>query len=250
MSRANVENRLKDGSEESFSDWLYWTCMLQSLVNTMFERGGSMSVRGLEIEISSLKAGKSETLTHLFGAVVKSVGGREAHKALPTSSQYARQEEVEELKATVSQLKSLIQASKDEGAEATGEQMSMEQEIENIFREAHYEKLYDVLASDRKAVLDILCRRTAKGDIGLDTDDGKQIWRTVVDFHSDNYQKELNSVYSRLADCSGNALLKSIHVFIYNALFAISGGVTADVEAGYWAADRYVRHILSRQLFT
>jgi hypothetical protein len=222
---------------------------LLSFVHAMVEHGGTTWAPLVSVlQKFLLEAGKAETQIHLFGAEVRHFGGRETHEALPASSQYARRE-FEELKERVSQLESLMQASKDERAEVTGAQMNMEQEIENIVREGPYERLYDVLASDRKTVLDVICRRTAKGDISLDTDDGKQVWRIVVNFHSDNYQKELNSVYSRLADCSGNALLKGIHGFIYNALFAVSGGVTADVEAGYWAADRYARHLLSRQLF-
>jgi hypothetical protein len=154
------------------------------------------------------------------------------------------------LEAENAQLKSLLRKYGDhQHLGTTSEQIVVEEEIDKILRERSYENLNGMLEVDRENVLDLLCKKTEEGEISLRTEEGKQIWQNVLKFHADRYgEKEIDSIYPRLAECSRTEFQRHIHELIYDALFAVNGGANADFDAGYWAADKYAKYSLNRRI--
>jgi len=124
--------------------------------------------------------------------------------------------------------------------------LDIEKEIDNILKEKNYLKINELLDQDKEKVIDILCKKTRQGKIDLNTNEGQDIWRNVIKFHKDQNQN-VDPIYSKLAECSRNERQKRLHNFIYNALFAINGGMNASFEAGYWAADKYAKYSLEKR---
>ena len=133
-------------------------------------------------------------------------------------------------------------------AAAQGEQNTMEREIDSMIREQSYEELPELLDRDREKVVDILCDRTIDNTISLTTDEGKLVWRQVVVFHQDRYPNEVDSVYAKLVKCSRDDALTGIRAAIYEGLFAFFGGTTANVDTGYWVADKFAKRVVRKQL--
>jgi len=126
---------------------------------------------------------------------------------------------------------------------------SMEEKINKVLSEKSYKEFARLLESDKEAVLDVLFNKTEEWEIDLETEEGKQVWRTVVEFISDKgNQKELDSVYFRLAECSRSKYRKGWNEFIYDALFAINGALSADPRDGFWLADRYAKRSMSKRV--
>jgi hypothetical protein len=124
--------------------------------------------------------------------------------------------------------------------------LDIEKEIDNILKEKNYLKINELLNQNKEKVVDILCKKTHQGKIDLNTSEGRDIWRNVIKFHKDQNQN-IDPIYSKLAECSRNERQKRLHNFIYNALFAINGGMNASFEAGYWAADKYAKYSLEKK---
>jgi regulator of replication initiation timing len=180
--------------------------------------------------------------------VVVYTSGGETPEDLPAPSRRLA-EENERLREENAQLRSLLGRHDDQHPETTGERIDVEEEIDRILREKSYGKLNFMLDLDRKSVLDALCMKTKEGRISLKTQQGKQIWQNVTEFYSDRYgEKEVNSVYSRLAECSRTRFQKGSNEFIYDALFAIHGGANADFRAGFWLAGKYAKRSLDRRI--
>jgi ActR/RegA family two-component response regulator len=117
--------------------------------------------------------------------------------------------------------------------------LGVSEEIERILRDKTYEDLDSVLKRDRKSTLDILYKKTKDKAIDLKTEDGRQIWQPVIQFHKDaGHGEEINSIYSKLAEYSETKLDQ----VIYDILFTINAGVTADIRAGFWLADKFANH--------
>ncbi len=57
----------------------------------------------------------------------------------------------------------------------------------------------------------------------------------------------MKSKVDRLNDALAKGRWGKFHLWIYDALFGLVGGMTADVDAGYWAANKYARRVLRRR---
>ena len=124
--------------------------------------------------------------------------------------------------------------------------LDMEKEIDSILKEKNYIKLNELLNQNKEKVVDILCKKTRQGKIDLNTSEGRDIWRNVIKFHKDQ-NRNIDPIYSKLAECSRNERQKRLHNFIYDTLFSVNGGMNASFEAGYWAADKYAKHSLEKR---
>jgi len=153
------------------------------------------------------------------------------------------------LKTENAHYKSLLREQSQEFAAVASNTRSMEERINSILNGESYEKLDDLLDFDRDQVLDILCSKTAEGEINLETETGMQTWQSVVNYFESNCDSgEVQSIFYKLAECSRKELRTRANEFIYDVLFALNGGVNADIDAGYWAADKYAKFILKRRV--
>jgi DNA-binding NarL/FixJ family response regulator len=117
--------------------------------------------------------------------------------------------------------------------------LGVSEEINRILHDKTYEDLGTVLKRDREGTLDILYKKTEEKEINLKTKEGKQIWQAVIQFHKNGgYGEEIDSIYSKLAEYSETKLDQAI----YDLLFTINAGVTADIRAGFWLADKYTNY--------
>jgi hypothetical protein len=156
---------------------------------------------------------------------------------------------IEQLEKRVSLLESPHSEYVTDEAQSREQRANMEGEINKILNEKSYREFARFLESDKDALLNVLYDKTEDLEIDLGTEEGKQVWRTVVEFISDKgNQKELDSVYFRLAECSRSKYRKSWNEFIYDALFAINGALSADPRDGFWLADRYAKRSMSKRV--
>jgi len=117
--------------------------------------------------------------------------------------------------------------------------LTLETEIDGILCRKTYEDLYNVLKRDRENALDILYKRTEEKVIDLKTEDGKEIWKIIIQFHkSEGYAGEIDSICSKLTEYSETKFDK----VIYDILFTINASVNADIRAGFWLADKFTNH--------
>lgn len=214
---------------------------------------------------------KTDVVCILYDLVITGSGLQQASKAIKQKygcesvavvlliypdSDYPEQRQAEIVKRTqaifpseVIQVVEDYRKDVDEYLETTGEPTDMEEEIDRMLYEKSYRKLNLMLRLDREDALDVLFRKTGEGEISLETEEGKQIWQNVIKFHLDRYgEKEIDPVYSRLAECSRTRFQKASNEFIYDALFAIHGGANADFRAGFWLADKYAKRSLDRRI--
>jgi len=145
----------------------------------------------------------------------------------------------------------LYAASASETNEETETAPTLETEIDSILRDKTYEELESVLKRDRENALGILYKRTKEKVINLKTEDGKKIWKIIMQFHkSEGYEEKIDSICSKLAEYSEtkfyniiyDILLTKFDRIIYDILFTINAGVNADIRAGFWLADKFANH--------
>ena len=130
----------------------------------------------------------------------------------------------------------------------------VEEEVNSLIRIGNYKGLHNLLGEYESLTLDILYRKTQDREIDLETTEGKQIWRKVIEFYekSELYEKErkekISSIYSNIAEYSIYGVRKSIYDFIRGVIFSLCAGMTARFEVGRAFADAFTNYTLKKKL--
>jgi len=124
----------------------------------------------------------------------------------------------------------------------------LEGKISQIIEEKDYEQIHDLLEKYDERALNKFYEYTENGKIDIKSTDGKRIWKSVISYNDKCSDDEMYSILSRLVEISRTRFQKYIHDIIYDALYAINGGVNGDFESGYWAANKYERYSLARSI--
>jgi len=124
----------------------------------------------------------------------------------------------------------------------------LKEEVDFAIHTGNYEKLHELLAVHEDETLDVLHKKTENRVIDLGTPEGKEIWKSVIDFYREKGEGEkIEPIYSKLAENSRTKFQIALDNFIHETVFAIHTGVTLDPQAGLRLADKILSRVNKRR---